>query len=430
MASHTFRGRLVLGLALSVAALAPWSAARAQSLSGGMNELEDAWRKHRSTAQQLLRGMTAAEPGDKSHVAALDMEARYLTYRVYLDHLEVREEKQTRPTLEKAFRDFDADLGYLEKGKPGTQAAADIFRDKVRLHAKEVIDFEKAKPVHKLFNARILAEIAKLGQGQLADTLVEVLKDEKQNDGVRYYALRGLRNLLALVQPMQMPPIVTKDQETKCAEALIDFLEKKEGPTKGASREEIDGFRVLRREAVRALAQIHSPSLGEKARPALVLARFAGADERIQPEPRIDERVEAAIGLARMQSTQDKQYQPDYAANQIGRSLGAFGQKFNDEKAKKEGGGDPSRPWKIDAYRFNEALNALKTDSGKDAYVAGVVDRGARILGAVMRGDQPNADDLNWFTTPESDAPNKELFKGVTDSVVKPGKPAEAPAEK
>lgn len=431
MASHTIRVRLVFSLLVGVAALAPLGAARAQSLNGGMNELEDAWRKRRSLASQLLKGTTPADANDKNHVEALDVEAKYLTYRVYLDTLEIREEKPTgrRPTIERAFRDFEGDLKYLEGGKAGMQAAANIFRDAVRLHAKEVIDFEKAKPIHKLFNARILAEIAKLGQGELADTLVEVLKDKKQNDAVRYYALRGLRNLLAQVQPMQMPPLLTKAQETKCAEALLDFLEHKQGPSKGAPADEIDGFRVLRREAIRALAQFHTPTLSEKVRPALVLARFAGADERIQPEPRIDERVEAAIGLARMQSAQDKQYQPDYAANQIGRCLSAFAKKFNDEKGKKEEGKDPTRPWKIDAYRLNEALNALKMDS-KDAYVAGVVDRGARIVRDVMKGEQPKADDVTWFDTPESDAPNKELFKGVADSVVKPPKPAEAPAEK
>jgi hypothetical protein len=415
---------------MSAVALAPWGAAWAQTLNGGMNELEDAYRKRRILAGQLLKGTTAFDAGDKTHDEALDLEARYMTYRVYLDRLEVREEKANRPTIERAFRDFEGDLNYLEKGKPGTQAASDVFRDKLRLHALEVIQFEKAKPIHKLFNARILAEVGKLGQAQLADTLVEVLADKTQTDGVRFYALRGLRTLLALPGPMPMQPLLNKAQETKCAEALLDFLEKKQGPSKGAPKDEIDGFRVLRREAIRALAQLHSPALGEKARPALVLARFAGADERIQPAPRLDERVEAAIGLARMQSAQDKQYQPDYAANQIGRCLGAFGQAFSDEKANRKEGVDSIRPWKIDAYHFNEALNALKADSGKDAYVAGVIDRGARILADVKRGDQPKADDVTWFSTPDSDPPNKELFKGMADSVVKPAKPAEPSADK
>jgi hypothetical protein len=234
---------------MSAVALAPWGAAWAQTLNGGMNELEDAYRKRRILAGQLLKGTTAFDAGDKTHDEALDLEARYMTYRVYLDRLEVREEKANRPTIERAFRDFEGDLNYLEKGKPGTQAASDVFRDKLRLHALEVIQFEKAKPIHKLFNARILAEVGKLGQAQLADTLVEVLADKTQTDGVRFYALRGLRTLLALPGPMPMQPLLNKAQETKCAEALLDFLEKKQGPSKGAPKDEIDGFRVLRREA-------------------------------------------------------------------------------------------------------------------------------------------------------------------------------------
>src|SRR6185312_14029984 len=96
------------------------------------------------------------------------------------------------------------------------------------------------------------------------------------------------------------------------------------------------GFCLLRREAIRALAQIHMPAVSDKVRPALTLARFAGADGGIQPPPRIDERMEAALGLARMQAAQDKQYQIDYAAGQIGRCLGAFAQKANEEKDKKD----------------------------------------------------------------------------------------------
>lgn len=425
MLSHTFRARFGFGLLLTLLALMPLGTARSQGLNEGMNELEAAYRRYRNTFPDLLRGKTQAEKGNRTHVDALDAVAKYHTFRVYLDHLETPDPKKPgNRTLDRAFTEFERDLSDVEKGRPMTQAAAEIFRDKVREHAEEVINFEKAAPVHKIFNARVLAEIARLGQPKLAETLVGILKNDKQNDGVHFYALRGMRNLLAAAPS-------AKDQQKMCAEALIDFLEHRQGPPKGAPKDEIDGFRVLRREAIRALAQVRTPEVSPKAQPALVLARFAGADGRIQPEPRIDERVEAAIGLARMASAQDKRYQAAYAANQIGRCLGTFAQKFNEERANTERGGvEPSRPWKIDAYRLNEALTALKADSGKNAYVGSVIDRGARVLQEVMKGNQPNADDLTWFASPDSDAPNKELFQGAADSTVQPAKPAEAQPEK
>jgi hypothetical protein len=429
MAAHTFRWRFVFILILlsGIFLLASFDATRAQSLNEGFDALSAKYNKHRKLIPRLMKGTETTNPSDKTHLEALDVNARYHTYRVFLDHLETPNPKKQNNTIDRAFTEFEYDLKYLKDGKPNTQAAIDIFRDKVRVHALEVIQFPDAARVHKIHNARILAEIAKLGQPELAETLITVLKDEKQTDGVRYYALRGFRNLLALAQPGQMPPLLKKEQETQCAEALVEFLEQKQGPPKGAAQDEIDGFCLLRREAIRALAQIHTPAVSEKVRPALVLARFAGADGRIQPPPRIDERMEASLGLARMQSAQEKQYQADYAACQIGRCLGAFGQKVNEEKGKE---GERTRPWKIDAHHLNEALAALKGVSGKDPYVAKVVERGTRLLDEVMKGEQANTNDVTWFTTPQGDPPNKELFKGAADSVVKPAQPAEAPVEK
>ncbi len=297
MAPHTSRFRLVVTVVGFV--LTPLGAARAQTLSDGMDKLNQKYREHRLLIPQLFKGQIAADPNDKQHVEAIDLVAKVATYRIYLDHLEQRDEKQpNRPTIDRAFKEFEGDISEINKYKPMTQALAEIYRDKVREHAMEVIQYDKAKPIHRLHNARILAKIAELGQGKpLAESLVTLLKDATQNDAVHYYALRGLRTLLAQVQPMQMPPLLTRDEESKCAEAIVAFLDRKPNLPAGASTEEKDGFRVLRREGVRALAQVHTPEVNDKVRPALVLARFAGDDERLQPPARIDERLEASIGL-------------------------------------------------------------------------------------------------------------------------------------
>jgi hypothetical protein len=51
------------------------------------------------------------------------------------------------------------------------------------------------------------------------------------------------------------------------------------------------------------------------------------------------------------------------------------------------------------------------------------------LLDRIVRGTELDAGQKTWFTTPQSDPPSKELFKGTADSAVKSGKPAE-PAEK
>ena len=424
MIRSSSRSRLVFGLVFVLSLLAPLGAARAQTLSDGMNVLDAKYRTHRGLLRDLFKGTLQADPNDRAHAEAIDTEARYVTYRVYLDHLEGQPGR-----IDKAYKDFEGDIKDLTTGARNPQLMqplADVYRDKIRIHALEVIQFDKAKPIHKIHNARVLAKVAELGQGKLAETLVTVLQDDKQNGGVHYYALQGLRHLLALAQRQQQPPLLSKDDEAKCAEAIIAFLGRNPNLPAGAPQQEIDGFRILRREGVRALAQIHTPSFSDKVRPALTLARFAGADESIQPPPRIDERMEAALGLARMPSAKNQQYQPDYSAGMIARFLGAF---FTEAESQREKTTDRTRAWKKDASQLIEALAALKADSGKNAYVSQVVDRATGLLDRIVRGTELDAGQKTWFTTPQSDPPSKELFKGTADSAVKSGKPAE-PAEK
>jgi hypothetical protein len=396
----------------------------AQTLNEGWKGLEPLFITAKRPFGDLRNGRTKVETDNKSHIETIDVMARYHTYGPYLRNLD------TQPgQLDKAYQDFAADVDAVFKAKDreSVQGYAEVFRDRVRLRAMDVLQFDRARPIYKIYNARILAKVADLGQGALAETLLTLLKDAKQNDAVRYYVLRGLSKLLAQVQPMQMPPLLTKDEEAKCAEAIVAFLDGKKGPDKKAPQEEIDGFCILRREAIRALAQIHTPAFSNKNRPALVLARFAGNDERLQPPPRIDERVEAAVGLARMQGAQDKQYHADYAAAQIAKCLGDFAQLAENERAAKEP--MPLRPWRVDAAILTEALTTLNADSGKNDFVAQVLKRGNGVLQEIARGKQVTVGDTTWLST-QSDPPSKELFDGSADSVVKSAAPGEAAPEK
>ncbi len=390
--------------------------ARGQSLEEGWSQLD----RPSSTAHGRFLNMLKGEKynsEDKEQARAVDLVAKRHTYGIYLNH-----EKMMQPgEIEKTMKEFD---GYIqsivnsrEREREVLQPLSDAFRDKVRLHAREVIEYKSARPVHKIHNARLLAKVAVLGQPELADTLIALVKEPSQNDGVRYHSFRALTTLLSQVQAGTSNSLLNKEQQAKCAEMLVDFLEQRKGPPKTAPIEEINGFRILRREAIRALAQIHTPAINDKVRPALVLARFAGDDERIQPPPRIDERVEASIGLARMRPDKDRLYRPDYAAGQIVKCLGAFGQMANSDRARKEVAA--TRPWRIEATLLKESLETLKAESGSDKYVAQVVDRAGQLLTDVVNG-RDFSKDLTWWTSPENEPTSKELFQGSADSTVKP----------
>lgn len=415
-------------LALAVLLASQGEQARAQTLNEGWKKLEGEFGRVYGRIRNFSKGAEKVDPNDKSHVQAIDLLAKRYAYAVYLQNLD------TQPTkIDRDYQDFVREVDNIIKAKnpQAMQPFGEVLRDRVRVHALEVLEFDQARPIHRIHNARLLAKAAELGQPELADTLIKVLKDPKQNDGVRYYILRGLKTLLAQVQPGGMESVLGKQQQANCAEALVEFLKQRKGPAKNASAEELDGFRLLRREAIRALAQIHTPAVNDKVRPALVLARFAGNDGSIQPLPRIDERVEAAVGLARMKAAQDKQYQPDYAAGQIAKCLGDFGQMYDTERSNLRDKKDmQTRPWRVDALMLRDALAALKTDSGKNAFVTTVTNRGTSVLDSILKGNEIGNNELTWWNSASSDPPSKELFQGSADSVVKPAGAAEPEPEK
>jgi hypothetical protein len=386
---------------------------RAQTLEEGWSSLEPRYRSVRLRVRGFLRGAETVDPSDRSQVEAIDVLAKSYTWPVFQRKLDMK-----AGGIQREYYAFEHDLDRILKAKDrdSFQPLVEVLRDKLRIHALEVIQLREARPIHKLYDARVLAKVAEFGQPALAGTLIAILQDPQQNDGVRYYALKAMGTLLAQEQLVQQGPVLSKEERAKCAEALVTFLEQRKGPGKNAAPEEIDGFRLLRREAIRALAKIHTTAINDKVRPALVLARFAGNDERIQPPPRIDERVEAAIGLARMEPGKDKQYQPDYAASQIAKCLGDFAHMAENERAN---GYARRHPWRIHAAMLKDALEALKTNIEKNDYVAKVADQGAQLLNKVIAVSAIDANEQTWWRSSQSDPPSKELFQGSAESTVK-----------
>jgi hypothetical protein len=402
--------RLWLRLSLLMLAL-PLAALRGQTPSEGMDAVDAQYRKHRQLIGQLLKGSIEADPKDKDTAEAVDALAKYATLR-FLSDLD----QKAPGKMDGTYLDFDRNVTSILRTKDKGKSFAQMYTHQIIVHSKQVLN--DGRPIAQVNVARVLARLADLEQGELADALVEVLQDAKlTNPAVKYYAFRGLYELLRKPVPAPPdPPVVSKAQEEKAVAALVEFLQRK-APAfpAGTPRAEVDGYRVVRREALRALAQAHNPVVGA-ARPALLLLRVAGRDPGVVPEPRPDERVEAAIGVARMRSAAAKDYQPDYAAWVLGKCVVEFVNAANgNSKAAKTA--LRSRPWKIDAARLGEALEAMKADT-KDKYVENVVGRALPLLTAVEGGQRPDPAALNtWLAGNEP--PHKELFKDMPESAVK-----------
>ena len=434
----TRRFRRSFLLILPLLAVVPAARAAGPTLDDGQNALSAEVEKWSKQWEGLKNGETAADPADAGQQQAIDAAAKWATYR--LDWNQISDPGK----VSDVYRDFGENLNSLRTGREKTQKAGELYVKQVIAHALEVATKGK-KALTRINAARILARIPeqnKIGpetqadvlarlagtnQGDLADACAAVIKDPAQNDGARFWACRALSLLLAL--PQQSPPQLPADKEQAALGAVIQFLKDRNKPLPpGTPQDEVDGFRYLRREALAALAHGHYATLADKTHPPLVLLKAALRDG-VEPEPRLDERLEAALGVARTPPASDKDYQPDYAAHQLGWFVADFLAQFGQEK-QDDPNGVETQPWRVDASRLIEALEVMKAQSPKDAHVARVADLCMELLKKVEK----NARDTSPFDLEQAlrgeASPGQSLFKGAADATAKPPERKDADAPK
>jgi hypothetical protein len=228
-----------------------------------------------------------------------------------------------------------------------------IAQIKTLLQAKEW-------PISRINAAMILAHLGKVGYEPAADAMVDLISDPKETDAVKLYALRGLKDLFALQHLPERPyTFQNKERERKSILALLDFLVRKVNLA-GASEEEVNAFRWVRREAIKALAETRYPAVMNDTKvvgpTAWQLLRVCCKDG-FDPEPSLAERVEAAIGVLRLNPRLSPGYNADYAVHGVGALIrdyvSSYNKDFRDNKAK-------SFVWKYDALRLAAALQVLR----------------------------------------------------------------------
>lgn len=277
--------------------------------------------------------------------------------------------------------------------------------------------------IARVNGARMLAVVAEYNFPEVAGALVEVVQDDKQHDAVRYYAFQGLRKVYEQAQLPDAAPMKNREREANAVLAALKVVGRK--LPANLPREEKEGARLFRREALRFLAQTRSPVVMDdknkqvRERPALVLLRAVAQPEGLSPEARLDEQVEAAVGLARMQTRLAPDYQPDYAVHHLSGFVVRLAERYQKDSK------DTVEPWRIHAARLSEALEAMRQDSAKVKdkdmvrYVEEAVKRAAPILVAIEQNRTPNPSNLNsWLIS----TPSKStmLFRDVPESAIKP----------
>src|SRR5262245_25137714 len=269
------RSRNLLGcLALAFAILALANPTHGQRLEDGQVSFESsaAYRNSRILRTQLLKGEVTADPRDKNHQEAIDVMARDYVYPVYW----MADKSGAPGKLNGAVETFSGRLGYMSRDK---------LREKTltlqQMLCKGAIDrcqeiIEKGKPIVAVNGALMLFRIVerrvdprsgiltekewadevlpRLAEGngeQLASVCLTLLKDAKPKDGTKYYLFRTLSSLLAVPSKT---PLVKKENEEKAILAALEFMESTPKFAKKTPREELEGYKVLRREAVKLIA--------------------------------------------------------------------------------------------------------------------------------------------------------------------------------
>jgi hypothetical protein len=359
------------------------------------------------SVNDLLKGAVEADPNSEHHKGALEAEARLMAHRIYFDeaHKPTAGASDTADSIHKIFVDYERDIALLaDKDKAmRLENARKMFTHSILELGKEVLKKEMGRrpaprPIVVMNTVRMMARTADLGMAETAEVLAAVLRNPPAgNQGAQYWAARGLRDLLE-----KSPEVLGPPQMDATAQALADFIDKRVTFTEGAPLQEIDGYRSLRREAIRALALTGQAS-GSKGKPAWVLVKVMSAYD-ITPKPRMDERAEAAIGVARMRG-KNADYRTDYAAQLIVAFVRDFATFYQtDYKSGKSG-----LPCKILAARLGDELKLLKDQAG-DMYVSSAVDKLLDPL-AAMEGDRAVSSDQLRQWLDGNKAPNQVLFK-------------------
>jgi hypothetical protein len=292
-----------------------------------------------------------------------------------------------------------------------------VFCKAMAERVDEVLKQNQRVPLVSVNAARILEALGRTGCPEVADVATAILEDPDHNDGTRLYACKALKELFAL--SFATPPVLVTpaDREKKAVEAVLKLLERLKAQP-GLPREERDGVRYLRREAVRALAMSRLPAVGApadaKGRSAEVLLRVLCQDG-FEPSPRVDEQLEAAIGLARKQAKLLPEYQPDYAAWHLGHFVVRLAAYYNE-------GGKPARdqqlPWRTMAYRLADALDGLREENKMNKDIVEWARQSITVLKAIEAGNNTVNATVLAGQMPPNPPGEGVLFKGVANSAV------------
>ena len=388
--------------------------------------LEDVLKERSASAEifnKTLRGEVVFDAKNPAHMKAVDVNARFFVYRV------TRPEIQSEPgKMDSIFKEFESVLKQLRTKADNPFNTS--FLAKILEKTKEVLPNTSisARINAVRMQAMCPAEIAncdlpgqKILPDQFMESFIEVLQ-KSPDDGMKLYALKGVRDTYKVIRPMAVVKkasnrvTLNPALEVKVAETLAQIIETPMVYPAGTAPEIVEGYRVLRREALKALAQSRAPISGQKGKTAFILAKFANGSD-IKPEPRLDERAEAAIGLLnlRTQDPDPSEYNIEAALYQFSSFLVDFFQRFN---SRNDSDAEKLFPWKFYAARITDSIDELNKEVKNVPYVVEMVQKIGLGLSDMEKLDKAAVPQLAMFVQSKQPA-SLLIYKKIPGTEVK-----------
>jgi len=294
-------------------------------------------------------------------------------------------------------------------------------------HCKVVL--QNKQPIARINAARVLAKLAEWGQEPVVDELINIIKHPGEIDAVRLWAFKGLEDIFALAGTNDIRGKGLFQGEKGAARykaalfAIYDWLNERtklpDSRLKNMQPAEVNGLRYVRRAAEMALGASRRPliiderSAGKQAGPiAELLSRIVTADAGIVPAPSLRERLDASIALGQLRNDLSPSYQPDYAAEKIGRFLTELGAQANADRDNK---GVNAFSWPMEAQRLQAALTGFvsqKTSAPTTTYLDNLKPKANALL-VFFDNFEKNTDAVkglnDWLR--DNPAPSKEIYK-------------------
>jgi len=300
--------------------------------------------------------------------------------------------------MDTVYRDFEKDITLATKAK--SDVFLQMLGEKMAKYSKDVID-NNSKVIARVNAIRLVARLAEAGIDETADLLIEEANKNDQFEAVKYYALKGLRGLIAAASQPKSTVFTSskgKEREAKAIQVLVAMVERKPPIPEALTPEEMNGFRKVRLQAIEALAAYRKPALldekGAIKLPVALSLLEVLKKEGMTPEPRVEEQVAAAVGLARMRAKGMPAYQADYAASQFAPFVVEFASRYQD---KVNGGRDAKEPWKYYAARLIEAYDEFRTENTVSKDLIAVIDQCLTVLNGIEENQQVNPGELKQW---------------------------------